>query len=1231
MFGKLMIRLLIAPNVFLLFLRLPAFGTGAENIRLNQIGFYRFGPKIAVVVAPEAWRFSVKSPDLSTTYYSGRLSQPKKWEASAETVAIADFSEFSRPGTYVLDAGGAGISYPFRIGASMHRDLLRGLIRTFYYQRASTGLPEQYAGLWSRNAGHPDTRVIVHASAASDSTVQKPRRVGEAYPSAGGWYDAGDYGKYVVNAGITVYTLLALYEQFPVFFDTFSLNIPRPIGALPDLLTEIKWELDWLLTMQDPADGSVYHKLTSLDFCGFIMPDQDQGERYFIGKGSAAAFDFAAVCAVAFRIYAKTLPGFADSCLTAAKRAWAWGVVHPNMSFKNPERVTTGEYGDGDLRDEQNWAANELFLATGDTLFRAAAMKTSGSYSVPGWPNVSMLGMYSLANSKKDSAAVARIVSSAKGLGTLLDATPYRTLPYGIGDFYWGSNAVAANDGMIFIEAFLATRDASYFDRAVNVLDYCAGRNAVGYCFVTGFGSKSPQSPSHRPSSADGIAAPAPGFLVGGPNWNLKRDEGGACGAEAYADKPAAKLWIDDECSYGSNEVAINWNAPAAFLAGAIEAIYADPSFHVNGRAVDTLSPAIDSIVVIDLKADRVTIKWKTDKIVSAAIQYAADSLFASAHRQFSDGTMQHTVTISGLIPNTRYFYRLVSIDNRGTAAGSPVMSFLTPGSPLWEGFSFDPSVVALLPGADLKIAFTARPGLGALLSYARGGDARKQNAPFTENCGNYQATVPGGDIIASGILFSFTLTAATDTLTTPVWGISPDSPMRLSDTIPYKLTYRLISIPMPLTLIESSGFFSEQMGGSAPWRYFGYDAITGKYVPNGAVGGGLGGWLYAGDKRTILMETSVLKPDGNFFITLMQGWNCIGNPFPFPIFWENALVRFQGNVMRVFDGAAGQLIRRQMFWYSDTTQDRMNNGQYFSNRGMLLSDTTRLNPWQGYWVYAEQNNVELGFNPTALTPKLPMAKKKGMDQKQWQVGFSACANGEADDAAIIGESPWALDGYDEFDSPKPPAASEGVIVGVLHPQWQCRTALFASDIARYSPTGGHEWLVAVQANGNENVRLSWQVGGEVSGFLYLSDPIAGATLNMMRTNTYEFSFLPGEARRVFSAKFSASEDMRFSSLPTAWSLRRNAPNPYHHTTVITFSIPGRANAEIRPCAVRVNVLDISGRRLGTILNGLRYPGNYSVLWDGTDDSRRKLPQGLYIIHFRADGFSGAVKTHLVD
>ena len=1217
-------------SIAILFLEcLSAYAAGEENIRLNQIGFYCYGPKLAAVVSAQAWRFAIKSPDLKATYFSGDLQRAQSWFASGETVAIADFSEFTGIGTYVLDVPGVGTSYPFIVTTSVHNDLMRGLIRAFYYQRASTSLPATYAGKWSRNAGHGDTRVIIHASAASDTTLPGARRAGETYPSPKGWYDAGDYGKYVVNAGISAYTLMALYEQFQGYFDTVSLNIPRPISELPDLLSEIKWEIDWLLTMQDPSDGGVYHKLTSLTFCGFIMPENDDAARYFIGKGSAATFDFAAVLAVAYRIYKKLLPQFADSCLAAAKYAWTWGNAHPKVAFRNPADVVTGEYGNdtANLRDEQQWAATELFLATDDSAYLTAARKINIEVSVPTWQTVAALGAYSFAFVNKDSASIAQIVAEADRQATYVDGSPYKTVMYD--QFYWGSNGVCANAGMLFVEAFLATKNPVYFNRAVQALDYLAGRNALGYCFVTGFGSRSPLHPHHRPSGADGVADPVPGFLVGGPN--RQQNDAADCGI-VYPTKDAAKSWVDMECAYACNEVAINWNAPAAFLAGALEAIYGDSSNHVQTYRHDTLAPAIDSVELIGLFADRVIVQWSTGRPVSSSVTLGPDSSLTGAQTLFSSGTTLHSVTVTGLSPATRYYFRVSGTDDFGTAT-SPVRAFTTPESGVYQGFVITPSKFSVAPAADLTINFTAKARLSATLRYAPGGDGSVRYVPCAENNGAYQAIIPGASITSSGVLFSIALSDGTDSIITPVWGLAPSGQLQCAETLSYAKTYYLMSVPLSNPATSSSEFFKPQLGEGANWLYYGYARDLGDYIAGDSLRTGRGGWLYTRNKNTLAVRGNALKPDTLFSLLLSRGWNLIGSPFTFPVYWENSLVRYNGTLLRLFDNASRQLIRRQLFHYSDTTPNQMNDGSYYSNADMLRAvDTARLLPWQGYWVYAEKSNVELLIDPRAEAPRPPSLKKTRRAGGEWRARFRARVNNTVDNAAMVGASAGASDGDDDLDSPKPPLVSNEIAVGLLHGQGQGGTDMYAADIIRAASGRSYQWQMAVKTNqSNASVALSWQNSGMIDGSLTLSDPVTGTTVDLSKTASYDFAFAKNETQREFTLRLSPSSNAAARAVPTAWSLSQASPNPFKASAKIRYSVPITQSGGIRGYGVFIAVYDLLGRRVRTLVNETKYPGNYAIAWNGIDDHNKRLQQGMYIVGLWANGFAGSVKTYVLD
>lgn len=378
-----------------------------ENIRLNQVGFYPNAPKEAVWAGEKQPNFVILSENKMNVVFRGALSEQRTNGISQKTTQIADFSALRKPGKYYLLITDKGHSYPFEIKNDVHREAAKASLKGFYYQRVSTELPEKFAGKWHRVAGHPDDKVLIHPSAAS-----KERPENTVISSTRGWYDAGDYNKYIVNSGITMATLFSLYEDHPVYFKNFNINIPESNNALPDLLDEALWNLRWMLTMQDPNDGGVYHKLTNPSFDGMVMPDKATKPRYVVQKSITAALDFAAVMAQANRVFKpfeKQVPGLADSCMTAAKKAWNWAKANPKALYNQNEinkqydpDVVTGEYGDRNSADEWIWAAIELWISTKDDSYVSETnLFPDNNALLPSWGQVRMLGYYSLLRSEK--------------------------------------------------------------------------------------------------------------------------------------------------------------------------------------------------------------------------------------------------------------------------------------------------------------------------------------------------------------------------------------------------------------------------------------------------------------------------------------------------------------------------------------------------------------------------------------------------------------------------------------------------------------------------------------------------------------------------------------------------------------------------------------------------------------------------------------------------------------
>lgn len=637
------------------------------DIKLNQIGFYPEHSKVAVVAEAESDSFSILASDKQNVVFKGKLSSPLFWANSGETVRRADFSSFKSEGTYYVKVD-ATISSPFQITSKVYQEVGKGLIKSYYYNRASMAIESTYGGKWARAAGHPDNSVSVHASAATTATP-----AGTKFASPRGWYDAGDYNKYIVNSGISTFTLLSLYEHYPTYFDTLRINLPESNNSIPDLLDEVLWNVRWMLTAQDPKDGSVYHKVSQLNFNGNVMPSADRTARYGIGKSTAAALDFAAVMAQSARIYAKypvQLPGFADSCLKAAKSAYDWAEANPNVFFtKNPTGVGTGTYGDGKATDEFFWARTELYITTRDDNYFSDVYEFA-PYEVPGWPNVSTLGLISIVNHRKrlTAAGYADTTSTKEFLLELANtlrsnkaASPYdMVMGRFTYEFGWGSNATAGNQGLILLQAFRLNQDASYFDAALSNLDYLLGRNGTGYSFITGYGTKSPMHPHHRISEADGVLEPVPGMVVGGANPG-QQDK-----CSGYISSYPARSYQDSDCSYSTNEPAINYTAPVAYLAAGIEATlqgasYTPPvgllSTTVKSKTMVSVYPnPTSSEAIIEFKASG-NARWS---VMDAAGRIVVDESVAG------NNLVSRTISLENL---PQGIYMVVVADDKGVAS----------------------------------------------------------------------------------------------------------------------------------------------------------------------------------------------------------------------------------------------------------------------------------------------------------------------------------------------------------------------------------------------------------------------------------------------------------------------------------------------------------------------------------------------------------------------------------
>jgi len=560
----------------------------APAIRANQVGYYPKQPKRAVYRSadeqPASWELVDAAGAVVAT---GQTEVFGEDEASGDPVHRIDFSSVKATGEGFQLRVGEDVSDLFAIDEDIYARLKYDAAAYFYHNRSGIEIAMPFAGdpKWARPAGHPsDAKVECLPELGCDYTVD----------ASGGWYDAGDHGKYIVNGGISVWTLLNFYERAKKLGGDVkavadgTMAIPERRNGVPDLLDEVRWELEMMLRMQVPKGkkwaGMAFHKLHENEWSGLpLAPHEAKAPRYLHRPSTAATLNLAAVAAQAARQWKGIDAAFAKRCEQAARRAWAAAEENPQMFAPGDDNVGGGPYEDTDVSDERYWAAVELALATGDAAFEKAAKESPLYLAIPGptpqqgglqapmnWQRVQALGTLSLATAspgstpldvegaRKAVVAVARTHAekvSAPGYPVPLRADAGGTYP-------WGSNSLVLNNALVMGLAYDITGEDVFLHGVIDAADYLLGRNPMWQSYVTGYGANPLENPHHRfwaRQKDESYPGPAPGAVSGGPNSRLDDPYAKSAGLPGC---PPQKCFVDHIESWSTNEITINWNAP---------------------------------------------------------------------------------------------------------------------------------------------------------------------------------------------------------------------------------------------------------------------------------------------------------------------------------------------------------------------------------------------------------------------------------------------------------------------------------------------------------------------------------------------------------------------------------------------------------------------------------------------------------------------------------------------
>lgn len=582
-------------------------GSSAGAIMVNQVGYLTGRIKQATLVTDSDDPITFSLTDESgNEVYTGTSIHFGDDADSGDHVQLIDFSDFDIPGTYTIVAETGEVSRSFGIGNSDdYNALLQDSLNYFYQNRSGIDIESQYitsgdADALARSAGHAPDIATVNTDWTYSGSGSATQDV------TGGWYDAGDHGKYVVNGGISLWLLQNMYETsiYMGTSDMFAdgaMSIPENSNGYPDLLDEARWEMEWMISMM-VTDGEytdmVYHKMHDESWTGLgLAPADDTQNRIILPPSTAATLNVSACAAQASRLWRGIDDDFADLCLDVALRTYAAAQAHPDMYAPLESPTGGGAYGDDDVSDEFYWAACELYLATGEQSYlddmnasqwyleipvSLGGGESVGTYGSFDWGHTAAPGNLSLAlhpeltGDDLYSVLTANITDAAdtycgreaqQGYGQPYAPSSISYDNSNVG-YIWGSNSFVADNSIVIAYAYLINGDAAYIDGVSLGLDYLLGRNPLDISYVTGYGSNTAHNPHHRywAASLDPSFPNAPsGVLVGGPNGGMEDPYVQSLGWQPGVTAPA-RCYADNIEAYSVNECTINWNSPLAWV-----------------------------------------------------------------------------------------------------------------------------------------------------------------------------------------------------------------------------------------------------------------------------------------------------------------------------------------------------------------------------------------------------------------------------------------------------------------------------------------------------------------------------------------------------------------------------------------------------------------------------------------------------------------------------------------
>lgn len=521
-----------------------------NKIYINSIGYLPSQQKIASLFMADSENdlneFFIINKE-NNKLYNGKISKTSNKNQHGEILYLADFSDFSKCGEFKILVENFSCSTNFIIDPKIYNNSLKLNMISFYGLRCGEPISFEYKGeQFSKDQCHIEDGYLDYYNGST----------GQTKDGTGGWHDAGDYGKYVVNAAFSNGIMFTAWNHYKTQLENFKVGLTAFDSNIPDYLAEIKYNNDWLFKMQF-EDGKVSHKLTRLTFSSLNTKASDDTEkRYFSPWGSEATACFVAVMSQAARIFKDILPEYSEKCLEAAKKSF--NVIYKQKYVKTDQSMfNTGQY-QLEKHTDYDWAIIEYAITTrnDDLLNEISKNISEGIYSFDvdwDWGESKNIGLYSLLSNKhllhkNDYNILKNSLLSASD--KIITNSLCHNFNRGLKDYYWGCNGAIARTTLNLMSAYRLTDNIKYKECALNQLSYLYGVNPYGRSFITGEGFNPPKNIHHRPSVSDNRDNPWPGYLAGGSH-------------------PTEFDWKDIESDASVNENAINWNASLSYALAA--------------------------------------------------------------------------------------------------------------------------------------------------------------------------------------------------------------------------------------------------------------------------------------------------------------------------------------------------------------------------------------------------------------------------------------------------------------------------------------------------------------------------------------------------------------------------------------------------------------------------------------------------------------------------------------